>query len=381
MSTIDRSAAVSRPSKNNRQGDAQGVKPPDFLEPGDLPGKTGLRPLSVEERTLREEATIELSQGVRARQMYRVLNEWREWMHDYRSMHIEYDGPEGETVRTRLENSYQPEYGKRYYAKLKDLERGISREFDNLVTVMLTFSASHLNAEGLPRCAADHMREIADGWGTARKQVHQALSGTNWEYARVWEPHPGGSRSPGGYGHLHVALFVEADELDAERFRPVMESYVHNTRPAGSEAHGLDKEGLGDAVSVNDDVENIGSYISEYIGIFGEEALERPITEQMFYATTWATQTRRLDFSNGAQELIAGEQFRRETGLRPCDRGEALERNDGVVSESDGGSEWSVTSICTVRNAEPNHADPTAGGARTRRIDGRPGMDPPRSVE
>jgi hypothetical protein len=398
VSKADRSA-VSRPSKNNRQEGSEGYERPDFVDPSDLPGDTGLRPVSVEPgRTLRSEAVLDSSEGPQARPWYAVVNEWREWYADYRSMHVEYEGPDGETSRTRLENSYQPEYGKRYYAKLKDLERGIEREFESLTTAMLTFSASSLNAEGMPRCPADHMREIAAGWDTCRKQLHQVLSGRNWEYAKVWEPHPGGERSAGGYGHMHVAVFVEADDLEADEFRPVMESYVANTKPAGREVHTVDE-----AVSVNNEVENLGSYISEYVGIFGKETLERPMTEQMFYAMTWATQTRRLDFSNGAQDIINGEQFRRETGLRPEDRGrtegnaEAAESDESeeqstevsvdpegesVEREQDDGGGWKVDSICRVTSSEgPEYMDPTTGGVDAVAIEGRPGVDPPREVD
>jgi hypothetical protein len=343
---------------------------------------------------------MELSEGPQARPWYGVVNAFRRWYSDYRSMHIEYEGPEGETSRTRLENSYQPQYGKRYYAKLKDLERGIERRYENLTTVMLTFSASHLNANGQPRCPADHMREIADGWNTARKQVYQALDGYEWEYARVWEPHEGGERSPGGYGHLHVAIFVEGDGLEADRFEPVMESYTRNVKAAGTEAHTVEN-----AVSVNDDVENLGSYISEYIGIFGDEVLDRPIYQQMFYAVSWATNTRRVDFSNGAQEIISGEQFRRETGLKPEQRGEAgvgsasvesggersqpegeVDPDDKAVLKLDGeepgeGDGWQVSSICKVMHQEPEYMDPSVGGVEAVDIVGRDGMDPPREVE
>jgi hypothetical protein len=343
------------------------------VDPADLPGDTALRPLAVEEgRTLRDEAVLELAEGPQAAPWYSVVNEWREWYADYRRMHVEYEGPDGEISRTGLENSYQPEYGKRYYARLKDLERGIERTYESLTTAMLTFSASTLNAEGAPRCPADHMRDIAGGWDTARKQLHQVLSGENWEYAKVWEPHSGGERGPGGYGHLHVAVFVEADDLQGERFAPVLESYTERCGPAGREAHTVEN-----AVSVNSDVENLGSYISEYIGIFGDETLNRPMTEQMFYAVTWATGTRRLDFSNGAQSIIADEQFRRETGLRPKDRGEGGTGSGGAESDSGEGSDWSVDSICTVRRGSPEYADPTSGGADTTPIKGRSGVDPP----
>jgi len=367
----------SRPSKNNRQEAREGLSRRDTdVGPSELPGGTGLRPLSVEEgRRLRDEAVLGVSEGPQARPWYSVVSEWRDWYDGYRRSHIEFKGPDGEIGRTRLQNSYMPEYGKRYYAKLKDFERGVEREFEGLTTVMLTLTASHQNAEGSPRCPADHMRDIMGGYDAARKQLHQVLNGRNWEYARVWEPHAD------GYGHLHIAVFVEdggSADLEAAEFEPVMRSHVENCGPAGWSAHRPD----GDAVSVNGEVNNLGSYISEYIGIFGDEALNRPITEQMFYAVTWATNTRRVDFSNGAQDLMNREQFRRETGLRPEDRGgESLERwkatGDPDAAESDERGGWSAHSICTVNGGYRSHADPTTGGVDTTVIEGRTGVDPP----
>ena len=245
-------SAVSRPSKNNRHGGSKDTQTSDFeLAPSDIDDELpGLRPISVEPNTtLRDEAVyVEMENGMRVpvtggtspdpedtllgRPTYRVLNEFREWYRGYESAHIEYESPEGETVRTRLENSYQPDYGKRYYAKLKDFERGITRSFDDVTTAMLTFTASHRNDSGGERCPADHMREIAEGWRNARKMVHKALSGRNWEYARIWEPHED------GYGHLHVAIFVE-DAIAPEVFEPVMSSYVENVTAAGTEAHAV----------------------------------------------------------------------------------------------------------------------------------------------
>ena len=396
----------SRPSKNNCQGHAQGAKNadldsfdgstcgtgtatgeqsepepdrPDELDPSDLLGDAGLRPISVEPgRRLRDEAVMEQSEGPQSRPFYAVVNEWRKWMHDYESMHIEYE-QDGETVRTQLENSYQRGYGKRYYARLKDLERGIERKYESLTTVMLTFSASSRNAEGHARCPADHMRDIAKGWDTARKQLHQVLNGVNWEYAKVWEPHES------GYGHMHVAVFIDGnhltESLGPDRFQPVIDSYLRACKPAGREAHTLEK-----AVSVNGEIENLGSYISEYIGIFGERALDRELKEQMFYATTWATGTRRVEFSNGAQEIINTQQWVRETGLRPQDRGEAGTSTSATQAgesgtEGDESDDWNVESICTVRKRSPDYADPTSGGIEMTAIAGRPGMDPPPELD
>jgi hypothetical protein len=283
---------------------------------------------------------------------------------------MEFRNDRGETVRTQLQNSFMPGYGKRYYAKVKDFERAAERELEGLTTVMLTFSASNLNEQGGPRCPADHMRDIADGWRTARKQLHQVLSGRNWEYARVWEPHQS------GYGHQHVAVFVEdGGDLAAGQFDPVMRSYVENCKPAGWDAHRPD----GDGVSVRDDVNNLGSYISEYIGIFGEEALSRPVSEQMFYATCWATGTRRVEFSNGAQEMMSREQFRRETGLRPSDRGGESMENWKESGDPDGetGPVWTANALVRVDGGQRERHDPGGGGKRTTAIDGSPGVDLP----
>jgi len=160
-----------------------------------------------------------------------------------------------------------------------------------------------------------------------------------------------------------------------------MRSYVGRVGPAGSEAHGLEEVGLGDAVSVNRDVNNLGTYISEYIGIFGEEPTERPVSEQVFYSTCWATGTRRVDFSNGAHDLMAMDRFRQETGLTPADRGgdcfdQWRDVGQNALSGSSAGS-WSVDSICTVAKRSPTYSDPTAGGQRLTAIDGRSGVDPP----
>jgi hypothetical protein len=317
---------------------------------------------------------------IQARPTYRVVREWRRWMRSYRNSHIEYQSDEGETVRAPLENSYQTAYAKRYYARMKDLERAVEREYESLTTVMLTFTASHRNAEGGWRCPADHISDVRDGWDTARKHLYDVLDGYRWEYARILEPHQD------GYGHLHVAVFVEADGLDAEAFRPVMESHVRRVESAGSEAHGLDVDGLGDTVSVGDDgeIDSLAGYLSEYLGAFTDgTALDRPMNEQAFLAVTWATNSRRLDFSNGAQSLIADERFRRETGLRPEDRGgdesaDESAASDGAESE---GPTWEVRSLCQVSDREPNYYDPTSGGVDGGPIDGRDGVDPPRRVD
>ena len=435
----DGCSAVSRPSKNNRQEPHEALKPTDSeIGPSDLPEATPHRPVSVTEGvSLRDEAVIvrtksghrvpvehanadQIEEGdVMARPWYAVVSEWREWLNSpiYQAGHIEFENGLGEIGRARIENSYMESYSARYYARLKDLERGVRRRFgkDNITTIMLTLSATNQNAAGGFRSPGDHMREIADGWDTARKQLPHILEGYRSVYARVWEPHQS------GYGHQHIAVFVEDPdgEIAAEQFRPFMDSYTSNVDGAGSEAHsnracaehdhgGGWNDAVGgcddcrSAVSVNHDVENIGSYISEYLGIFGDEPLDRPITEQMFYATCWATKTRRLDFSNDAQDIISGEQFRRETGLRPEDRGQCQNDDSGEreatgatvdpenqeviqpgeeIDATDPADDWSVRALCAVPSRTPEYSDPVSGGVGSTEIDGLSGVDPPKWVE
>jgi hypothetical protein len=361
-------------------------------------GGTGLRPISVDpDRQLREEAvavelddgqaTVPLTSGAvdredgtaKARQWYRVVNEHSRWYEEYQRSHIEYESPDGETVRAPLENSYQPGYGDRYYAKLMDLKRGIERCWDGFSIAMLTLSASTLNANDQPRCPADHMRDIAESWKTARKHLYNVLDGRRWTYARVWEPTSEDGHGPAGYGHMHVAVFVEdGDGLEAREFRPFMSSYVENCKAAGWDAHRPD----GDAVSVTHDLEeaNAATYISEYIGQYGEDLTDRPMHERAFLAAAWATGTRRVEFSNGAQDIISGEQFRRETGLRPQDRGEAA--GDTAAAENDtadGEDGWGLKRMCEVSRSGPNYYEPDDGVAETVGIEAT-GTDPPREM-
>lgn len=404
MSSEGPSGGPSRPSQTNRHGHAKAPQPADMeVGPGEM-GSTGLRPLSVDGRTrLRDEVlAVELEDGpggtvpltspnvepedgtVKSRPWYRVVNAHSKWYDDYRQSHIEFEDPDGETVRAPLENSYQPEYGDRYYAKLMDLKRGVERRWDDFSIVMLTLSASTLNGNGQPRCPADHMREIANGWKTARKQLYEALGDRDWVYGRVWEPTSSDGQGPAGYGHMHVAILVEdGDEIGASTFRPFMQSYVANTPPAGWDAHRPE----GDAVSVTHELEeaNAATYISEYIGQYGEELTDRPIHERAFLAVAWATGTRRVEFSNDGQEFIAGEKFRRETGLRPEDRGDATgDTETGETDEEDGeggGEGWSLKHLCEVSKDEPEYYEPADGGVDMTQIDGADGVDPPRDLD
>jgi hypothetical protein len=369
--------AVSRLHMNNRHGQEEGpttgnsenslsTEKDDRAE-SQIPEDRELIPVSTTPKeTLREECVFETicESQVKSKPWYSVVDEWRDWYEGYERSHIEFTNPAGEIVRGPLTNSYQPDYGDKYYAKLGDLERAIDRTYESLTTAMLTFTCSNLNRQGEYRPVGDCMRDVISGWNTARKMLHKSLGAYDWEYARVLEPHKS------GYGHIHIAVFIDSDSIEEQTFKKTMESYVDNCTAAGWEAHKPEN-----SVSINKEIESLPSYISKYIGQYGEKPTERSIEEQMFLAATWATNSRRLDFSNGAQELIADEKFRRETGLRPQDRGEAPsdekmdpEQTSGVSEQT----EWEVKRIVSVtkHKNKRKYSDPTGGGITMVEIDG-----------
>ena len=133
---------------------------------------------------------------------------------------------------------------------------------------------------------------------------------------------------------------------------------------------------------MNHDVHDLGCYISEYIGTYGDEALERPMEVQTFYAVTWATNTRRVEFSQGAQSLIRRDreirEFREETGLRPEDRGgECFQAWREEEADSDDVTAWKVDAIVNADAEGPEYHDPTSGGVETAVIEGVSNADPP----
>jgi hypothetical protein len=188
----------------------------------------------------------------------------------------------------------------------------------------------------------------------------------------------------------------EISSISSGTFASTMETYTDAVDAAHPVGHRPESD---KAVSVNHSVNNVGSYISEYIGSYGEKATEREIHEQQFYATVWATATRRVSFSEGANELIGRDKERQEreerretTETRPEDRGgsdgckDSAEPRGGAEwlegSEDGESHEWNAKCVCTVAGGKPHRSDPTTGGVTVIETDTRnKGVDPPRKVK
>jgi hypothetical protein len=275
------------------------------------------RPISVRGGTkLRDEAASEKygeQERYRSKTWSAVLNEFLKWYNGYRDAELVFNDPDGEEVRGDMENSHMPEYGKRYYAKTKAFERQVVKEYDDLHSVFITFSGSSENANGGWRCPADHLRDVIETWRPDRGRgvyhvVRDVLTGKDWEYVIVVEKH----RS--GYGHVHCGIFVDS-EVTEEEFHPVIDTHLRKCEIAGRSAHDYHSPDPEDRPIVVNKIDpgnaeegsigNLGSYLAEYIGAYGEELFDRGLDELMFRAAAWATGSQIVRFSKGANEMIA----------------------------------------------------------------------------
>ncbi len=179
-----------------------------------------------------------------------------------------------------------------------------------------------------------------------------------------------------------------------------MASYTENVVSAGAEAHRNEPceehaddgnpwkeaksacEACHTPVSVNDDVENMGSYLSEYLGLYGEEesVLDRPLEEQLFYAISWATRTRRLNFSRGAQELIEEQnrlERREEVEATVECRGGCEESGEVAHGVGEEPEVWTLANLTRADERGPQrHPPPDGGSATGGPIDGLRHADP-----
>ena len=222
-----------------------------------------------------------------------------------------------------MPNSHQPQYGDTSYARLKALEQQFLADALNPHVVMLTLTASNKNANGGWRCPTDYLRDVIKSFTNyVCPALHRTLGSNganvdNCEYARIVEHYPGSA-----YEHVHVALFIDRAVSEAD-FRPVIDTHLRHCETAGASAHNYywpetEKRPIStfrvdnalnpeDYYGFEDVVGNLASYVAEYIGAYGTELFERSVEELGFRATCWTTSTNRVDFSNGAQELISAE--------------------------------------------------------------------------
>lgn len=288
--------------------------------------------------------------GERVVSWRRAVSEWRDWYKTSEKTALVFRTPDGDEVTAPATNRFMPSSSTKLYAKLHDFQRGVKSEYDNLSTAFLTLSASTQSGAGRwNRCPANHLDDLTSAWPAVRRALSRQLQGRQWEYMRMLEPHPGGAGgtvSASGYGHVHLAVFVDGP-ITEQMFEPVLEAHVRQCNAAGSDAHTTDR-----ALSIQRDVDNLASYLAKYLMKYdGDGPMEAPEHIQMFHSLLWATGTRRWSVSDGAQDwMSAPEPDRDQLELEP-------------VAVEIGGERYAFT-------RGESHAT-------MREIDGERGRDPP----
>jgi hypothetical protein len=353
----------------------------------EFPDLVNLAISTVPGERLRRECTREVRGGdgsMKSRLTQGVLKEFLMWYIEQENSQLVFEGPEGQEVTSPVPNSYSADHGRKHYGKLKDFEREAVRNASHLHTAMLSLTASTTTATGQPRPPGEHLQGIQDAWSPyVRRELQRALDREGfdrydpaidydvangmawlfdeeplkwWEYATVVEPHGGGGDAT-GYGHFHVAVFA-SHPVDEETFAPVVRKHIEKCEHAGEAAHDLR---AGDPeerpVSVNavdpdsdpegEEIGNLGSYLSEYIGGFTEDLEERPLYELLFQATAWSQGRQRVRYSNGANALAR--------------EGRARRAEEGEVEMAPTEPGWSVKAIENTASGERH--PPAQGGA------------------
>lgn len=353
----------------------------------ELPDLVNLAISMVPGSRLRHECTREVRGGdgsLKSRLVQGVLKEFLEWYIEQEESQLVFESPEGEEVTAPVPNSYSDEYGRQHYGRLKDIERASLEEAETLHTVMLSLTASTTKENGQQRPLGDHLQGIQDSWSPyVRRELQRVLSREGfdryereldydlvnglgwlfdegpakwWEYATVIEPHGGGGDAT-GYGHFHVGVFL-SHPVGEETFHPVVEKHIEKCEYAGREAHDLGAEDPEErpislnevdpeTVAEGEEIGNLGSYLSEYIGGFSGELEERPLYELVFQATCWAQGRQRVRYSRGANKL--------------AEQGRAIRAANGETTIPSPEPGWSVEAIENRESGE--RRPPATGGA------------------
>jgi hypothetical protein len=265
--------------------------------------------------TLRQEVRDLLTvESDRAVTWNRTIERYRRYVEDREGVEVVFANEQGETARGSNPHRFDPEYADKQYAKLKDLERGISEDYGKrLHTAMLTFTASS-RPDGRPLPVVDHLDGLDESWDAVTRALDRALDGQRFERLAILEPHPGDGAN-NGYLHIHMAVFVDG-LVTRDDLAPVIEAHLRNCDLAERDAHDVTDDstisirhaGRDRADQDDDHLDELAIYLAEYLGTYGDgDPLDEPEHVQAANAVLWATGKQRWRPSNGAQQYMAAD--------------------------------------------------------------------------
>jgi hypothetical protein len=290
---------------------------------------------------------------------------------EYRGLTARFANQYGETFEIPLMDAWGESYSKKEYAKAMALEREMSGgdrptgcssvgEWSDPSTAMLTFTASSTPSARLP--PIDHLDAIHDAFSKEgvrdalrnTMEYHLDLDSEQWIYWSQAEPHGMGAaadpdKRPGTnacYTHLHVGVYFDKGALSpsvsledvGSQLERVIDKHIEACAPASFEAHDYTQidsyvEDSDGCISINDDIENMGSYMAAYMGGYTEDLLEKPIEYLAWGALYWSGSRRRVSRSDLANEAISADacdqRFESDQAEQDLPHGERIKWNDG----------------------------------------------------
>ena len=296
----------SRLSKTNRAGPQNG--PERSSQPD-----SRFVPLTEEDGvTLRREVqAFDVLDRNAATSWTDAISQYDSYLTDREDVKTVFQDPDGETVKASNPHRFAPDYADKQYAKLKDLERGLSSDYGKrLHTVMLTFTASS-QPDGDPIPPVDHLNELDASWDAIRRALSRQLGDRRWEYLAILEPHTGDGVN-NGYLHIHLAVFVDG-KVTSRTFEPVIRAHLRNCDLAGEDAHDVTDDstisvrhaGRDRDLDNQEQLDELAIYLAEYLGTYGDDPKQAPEPVRAANAVLWATGKQRWRPSNGAQSYMA----------------------------------------------------------------------------
>ncbi|WP_410764930.1 hypothetical protein [Haloferax sp. DFSO60] len=299
---------------------------------------------------------------------------WADALSAFLTAHTRYDGllarfgnTEGETFEIPLADAWGEEYSKKQYARALALQRQMAggerpsggeavAAWDSPATAMLTLTGSSVPSGArippVEHCDALHDSFSYDGVrDTLRNtmEYHLGLDADQWGYWLQAEPH--GMDGDGGmnacYTHLHVGVYFDTEPLGERgedlhsvgtEFERVIDKHLEVCEYAGASAHdywAIDdyEEESNGCISLNANVENMGSYLAAYMGGYTEELLDKPIEYLAWGSIYWSAARRRTSRSKVLTEAITADACQQRAESAEADQtdmhGEAVKWDDG----------------------------------------------------
>ncbi len=290
---------------------------------------------------------------------------------EYRGLTARFANQYGESFEIPLMDAWGESYSKKEYAKAMALEREMSGgnrptggssvgEWFDPATAMLTLTASSTPSARLS--PIDHLDAIHDAFSKEgvrdalrnTMEYHLGLDSDEWIYWSQAEPHGMGiaadpDKEPGAnacYTHLHVGIYFDNEALDPSisledvggELERVINKHIEICEPASFQAHDYTQidsyvEDSDGCISINDDIENMGSYMAAYMGGYTEDLLEKPVEYLAWGALYWSGSRRRVSRSDLANEAISADacdqRFESDQADQDIPHGELVEWNDG----------------------------------------------------